>query len=212
MLWHKLIGSKSVVADTIQFISHAFTDADSATSFTVAKPAGTQSGDFMLAYFFHHQDGVTLTGPSGWTLLTSNNASTNSAAVYYYTAGGSEPATYAFSSDDAANNGAAILTFRGGTGAVDVFGTFATATSTAVSVPSITPTVDGLNIAFIGAEVNDQNVTAKPARFTELFQEGQTPRIAAYSDEYLASEGATGTASFTLARSAGHKSIQLQIY
>jgi hypothetical protein len=210
MLWHKLIGSKSA-ANSIAFISHAFTDADGADEFTVAKPAGTQSGDFMLAYFFHH-DNATLTGPSGWTLLTSNSTNTNSAAVYYYTAGGSEPATYAFSSNDDANNGAAILTFRGGTGAVNVFGAFSTANSTSVSIPSITPIVDGLNIAFIGAELNDQNVTAKPERFTELFQEGQTPRIAAYLDEYLASEGATGTASFTLARSAGHKSIQLQIY
>lgn len=211
MLWHKLIGSKSA-ENPIAFISHAFTDADGEEDFTVAKPTGTQSGDFMLAYFFHHDPGVALTGPAGWTLLTSNNASTNSAAVYHYTAGESEPATYDFSSDDDANNGAAILTFRGGTGEVDVFGAFGTANSTAVSIPGITPTVDGLNIAFIGAELNNQSVTVKPARFTELFQEGQRPRIAAYSDEYLASEGATGTASFTLARSAGHKSIQLQIF
>lgn len=210
MLWNKLIGSNT--GGLIQFISSAFTDSGGSLSFTVAKPTGTQSGDFMLAYFFHHEAGVALTGPAGWTLLTSNTAATNSAAVYYYTAGGSEPATYSFSSDDNANNGAAILTFRGGTGAVDVFGTFGTATSTVVSIPSITPTFNGLNIAFIGAENSPQSVTVKPARFTELFQDGTTPRIAAYSDEYYVSEGATGTASFTLQTSAGHKSIQLQLY
>lgn len=210
MLWHKLIGSKS--KNLIEFISHAFTDSGNTSSFTVAKPTDTQLGDFMLAYFFHHSAGSTLTGPAGWTLLTSNNASTNSAAVYYQTAGGSEPATYSFSSTGSGNNGAAILTFRGGTGVVDVFGTFGTAGTTAVSVPSITPTVDGLNITLIGAENSPQSVTVKPARFTELFQDGVTPLIAAYSDERLASEGATGTESFTLQSNAGSKSIQLQLY
>lgn len=210
MLWNKLIGSNT--GGLIQFISSAFTDSGGSLSFTVAKPTGTQSGDFMLAYFFHHEVNVELTGPAGWTLLTSNNAATNSAAVYYYTAGGSEPATYSFSSDNNANNGAAILTFRGGTGAVDVFGTFGTASTTAISVPSITPTVNGLNLIFIGAENSPQSVTVKPVRFTEVFQEGTTPRIAAFSDERLASEGATGTESFTLQSNGGSKSIQLQIF
>lgn len=211
MLVHKLMGAKGV-RGPIEYISYAFTDANGATSFTVDKPTGTQSGDFMLAYFFHHNAGVNLTGPSGWSLLTSDNASTNSGAVYYYTAGGSEPSTYSFSSNSSANNGAAILTFRGGTGVVDVFGSFGVANSTTVTIPSITPTEDGLNIAFIGAELFPQSVTAKPARFTELFQTGTTPMIAAYSDDYLASEGATGTASFTLQESAGNRGIQLQIY
>lgn len=197
---------------TIQFISHAFTDSGGAFSFTVAKPTGTQLGDFMLAYFFHHNNGVTLTGPSGWTLLTSDNTSTNSAAVYYKRAGASEPSTYGFSSTDDANNGASILTFRGGQREVNVFGAFGTDNSSSVSVPSITPTVDGLNIVFIGAELSPQSVTADPVRFTELFQEGVTPFIAAYAEEYLSSEGATGAESFTLQTAAGHKSIQLQIF
>jgi hypothetical protein len=202
----------AVSSGPLEYISYAFTDSGGEEDFTVAKPAGTQSGDFMLAYFFHHAAGATLTGPSGWTSLTSNNASTNSAAVFYYTAGGSEPATYSFSSDDSANNGAAILTFRGGTGAVDVYGAFNTANSATVTAPTITPTVDGLNIVFIGAELSPQDVTAKPARFTELFVDGTTPMIAAFSDEYLAASGATGNETFTLERSAGNKAIQLQIY
>jgi hypothetical protein len=202
----------AVSSGPLEYISYAFTDSGGEKDFTVAKPVGTQSGDFMLAYFFHHAPSVTLTGPSGWTSLTSNNASANSAAVFYYTAGGSEPATYSFSSDDNANNGAAILTFRGGTGAVDVHGAFGTENSTTVTAPTITPTVDGLNIVFIGAEISPQDVTAKPARFTELFVDGTTPMIAAFSDEYLAASGATGNETFTLESSAGNKAIQLQIY
>lgn len=204
--------STAAAVAPIEYISYAFTDSGGSRNFTVSKPTGTQSGDFMLAYFFHHSSGETLTGPSGWTELTSDNASTNSGAVFYYTAGGSEPATYAFSSTSSANNGAAILTFRNGTGAVDVFGNFGVNTSTSVTVPTITPTVDGLNIVFIGAELSPQDVTAKPARFTELFVDGTTPLIAAFSDEYLAASGATGSESFTLLDPAGHRAIQLQIY
>jgi hypothetical protein len=206
------VARRGASARSIAYVSYAFTDSGASASFTVAKPAGTQSGDFMLAYFFHHSDGETLTGPAGWTELTSSGAGTNTAAVFYYTAGESEPATYSFSATDDGNNGAAILTFRGGTGAVDVHGAFGTASSATVTVPTITPTVNGLNIVFIGAENSPQDVTVKPARFTELFVDGTTPMIAAFSDEYLASSGATGSESFTLQTSAGYKAIQLQIY
>ena len=62
----------------------------------VTKPAGTVSGDYMIATVGAAGNG-TETVPSGWTLLAQNTAG-QSQKVYGKLAGGSEPASYSWTS------------------------------------------------------------------------------------------------------------------
>jgi Bacterial Ig domain/Purple acid Phosphatase, N-terminal domain len=69
---------------------------------TIAKPGGAVSGDLLLATLEVDADPVTVTGPSGWTLLLDTVAARGTgsafhAQVWYKVATASEPATYTWS-------------------------------------------------------------------------------------------------------------------
>jgi hypothetical protein len=78
----------------------SFRSASSVTNgTTVAKPAGAVAGDLLLATLEVDADPVTVTGPSGWTLLMDTPAAIGTgsdyhAQVWYRVAGASEPASY----------------------------------------------------------------------------------------------------------------------
>ncbi|AEV52075.1 hypothetical protein [Rhodococcus phage REQ1] len=73
--------------------------ANTAGSYTINKPSGTQSGDVMVATIGYLGNGATVNPPAGWTLrnhTTANNTSAGpySLAVIYRVAGGSEPSSW----------------------------------------------------------------------------------------------------------------------
>ena len=68
-------------------------------SATCNKPSGVANGDLMIAHVaVYDNTGVTVSPPSGWTLLrgpTRNNGFFNMTAyTFYKVAGGSEPSSY----------------------------------------------------------------------------------------------------------------------
>lgn len=81
----------------------SFTSAN-ALSLNATKPTLTQVGDILYTYFFTDgglNSGITLTPPTGWTLVPGSNQGANTGApdgwsswVYWKMAGPSEPATY----------------------------------------------------------------------------------------------------------------------
>ncbi|MFH8405581.1 hypothetical protein ACH4FX_12510 [Streptomyces sp. NPDC018019] len=76
----------------------AFTSPTSGTDFTLNKPAGTATGDLLLAFVSFSQHG-TVTPPAGWSAVNSasiDDGTTDTALfVLKRTAGGSEPSTWA---------------------------------------------------------------------------------------------------------------------
>jgi MSHA biogenesis protein MshQ len=71
----------------------------SAGTLTITKPSGTALNDVLIASVAVTPSSITITPPSGWTLVRrTNNAgpTSNSLAVYYKVATGSEGASYAF--------------------------------------------------------------------------------------------------------------------
>jgi len=68
---------------------------------TIAKPAGTQPGDLLVAaLMLGRGEKVNVSAPSGWTLIRrTNNGRSLGMAAYYRVAGVSEPETYSFLTD-----------------------------------------------------------------------------------------------------------------
>ena len=86
---------------TVSAANIAFRSAQSAGAasgnLTITKPSGTIATDVLIASVAARPSTVTITAPSGWTLVRrTNNTATNSntLAVYYQIAGASEPASY----------------------------------------------------------------------------------------------------------------------
>jgi hypothetical protein len=70
-------------------------DTGATGGWVVTKPAGTVSGDVLVAFIGAIGTTVTFTPPSGWTLLAAETSNANiNYSVYYKVAGGSEPANY----------------------------------------------------------------------------------------------------------------------
>jgi hypothetical protein len=81
---------------TIAFRASALGSGSRVTSVTINKPAGTLSGDVLIAALTMDAAGVeTITPPAGWTLVRTVNGGSG-LAIYWKAAGGSEPASYVF--------------------------------------------------------------------------------------------------------------------
>jgi hypothetical protein len=132
----------------IAFRSGASTDLNGqAASITINRPTGTAKGDVLIAVIAVRPQSVTITAPSGWTLVNrQNNASgsANALAVYSRVAGSAEPASYTWSFSANTGNAGGILAFSGVDNAtpIDVnAGTTITATTTSFTAPGVTTTV-----------------------------------------------------------------------
>jgi MSHA biogenesis protein MshQ len=115
----------------------------------ISKPAGTVSGDFMVAAIGVQDDSVTITPPSGWTLVRRTNQGSgtdNSLAIYTKAAGGSEPWSYTWTITGSNYSHAVggIQSFSGvdtTNGPVNAEDGQTTSSSTSHDTPDITPTV-----------------------------------------------------------------------
>ncbi len=144
------------------------------TSLSPAKPAGTVEGDVLVAGV-SAQDGsdVTITPPSGWTLIRRTDSGTSHAeAAYYKVAGASETATYTFTVASSTRWSIGISAYRGVDTAnpIDTDAAQANASSTNAVAPSVTTTsantmLVGIFASKIGA-VSGQTANP-PAGMTE---------------------------------------------
>jgi hypothetical protein len=114
---------------------------------SVSLPGSIVSGNLLILAigFFNPPSPISLTTPSGWTLLTSlggGSATTQVGYIFYKTASGSEGATVSISFSPTSSPyawGAVAYQISGWSGTPQ-YGTFATASSTAPNPPSVTPT------------------------------------------------------------------------
>ncbi len=117
----------------------------SSVSFTCTKPAGTASGDIMLAFQAGDWGSAsslgTPTGGTTWTLLTSRDGGdyTLHTKVWWKTAGGSEPSTYSFSQATGSDGHVSIVAIQNGTG-TPVFDSTDDNGTAFFTTPAITPT------------------------------------------------------------------------
>lgn len=110
------------------------------SSVTITKPAGTASGDTLVAVLSGYLASTLLTVPTGWTLVnTANDGVLLYSWVYQKIAGGSEPTNYTFTwtSSVGALTGS-IAAFSGGNG-VDTCISSVTGTTTAAGGAAVYP-------------------------------------------------------------------------
>jgi Right handed beta helix region/Protein of unknown function (DUF1565) len=101
--------------ETISLRAAASANNDTGGSaLTIGLPAGTQSGDVMIALVVVRTAGNTITAPAGWKLvLRQGSAASISTASYVHVAGSSEPASYTWSFETAGQASGGIASYTG---------------------------------------------------------------------------------------------------
>lgn len=142
------------------------------TSHTVTMPGTTASGNLLLAFVMWNAD-TTVTGPGGWTRLSSNAASPGQSEVWAKIATGSDGATISFSTSTSNAGAFQVIRITGNKGGI-VSGTdynlsvSAAATTANPNPPSVTAAWGSLNHLFIVAahtRGNNSTVSAYPTSY-----------------------------------------------
>ncbi len=193
---------------------------DSRSSITIAKPAGTQAGDVMVASVVLNDDDPSISAPAGWTLVRQD-AVLNAVlqAVFVRVAGASEPASYTWSIPDFRRITGGISTYSGvdtahpvdaHNGATDAVG------STSIVAPSITTTTAGAMILHLAA-INAEGTIAPPGGSTERWEnhafrvDSTRDALAASADMVQADAGATGSRTATASQSGRNIGVLLAL-
>ncbi|HEY0191491.1 MAG TPA: hypothetical protein VGC42_10250, partial [Kofleriaceae bacterium] len=143
----------SPAVSTVAYRASSTGSALNATSLTLAKPAGTATGDVLLARITNrNQVGAVLTTPAGWTVLRSDqSASQLKTWIAWKVAGASEPTSYAFGVSVASNVAGSLSAFSGADAAnpIDASSGQKNGNSATLAAPAVTTTVaNGLAVWF----------------------------------------------------------------
>lgn len=151
-----------------EFVSYASTQSTVVgQTLTVSKPAGTVSGDLMLAVMSAGGTGSgSWTGDTGWTEIADEGSLPN-LRLAYKMAGGSEPSSYTFTCAEPNNlTTGCILTYR--YASYDTIGAFTTS-SDPLNLPSISPSRSQSVLVACGA--------VNAASLTLTTPDGMIPRV-----------------------------------
>jgi len=219
------------VGQTYQSIASAINDAlptnGSAGNLTITKPAGTASGDVMLATISARPSAMTINPPAGWALYKRTeqpNGGVSTAPggmtllTYYKAAGGAEPANYTWTLANPQNDGGGVVgTITRVSGVdtanpIDVYVDALTGNGLVHSAPSVTTTVPNTLLVASITYLSSRNFGA-PSGIAGITERAEVR--APTSDNAIgitllvatvpkASAGATGTVSATAAGDADY--------
>lgn len=203
-------GGRSGVSHGAQL---ALRPAGTQTSMSINVPAGTASGDVMVAAIAVKPATVTLTPPAGWTSINRVDQAAgdaNAQEIFYHIATSSEPASYSWTfSVPPMSAAGGIISYRGvdTTVPVDVFSGNVTPSGTSHTATGVTTTAD--NEMVISAHSFSSSETwSPPAAMTEEVDTASlTPSRAGgisleINDVLQASAGATGNKTATASGNA----------
>ena len=163
---------------------------------TIGLPAGTQSGDVMVAHVIVHPAGNVITPPAGWSpVLRQDSPSAISTVSYVKVAGSSEPETYTWSFGTSGQASGGIASYIGvnTTTPVDASHAQYNPSTSNVDNSGVTTTVaNDMLVYAVGIAV--QTTVNVPAGFTQVWRTGsRTSTTSEMSQETFSSIGATGT-------------------
>jgi hypothetical protein len=186
---------------------------------TLKRPAGTSEGHVMVASIVNNDDDA-VAAPPGWKPVRDDSVpGTIHQAVYVKVAGPKEPKSYTWKVPDWRRLAGGITTYAGIDPAnpVDSVGGSANAVpGTAVGAPSITPSVAGALLVYLGA-VNAEGSLRPPAgmagRWTASSRHSKktTDVVAEAADETWPAAAATGSRSGTSTRPGGGIGVLLAL-
>jgi hypothetical protein len=189
------------------FRSASTGEAFEVSTTNVTKPAGTATGDVMLACVSATGGTAaqvgTPTGGATWSLLDSLDAGVDGlhTKIFWKVAGASEPANYAFPLNASIFFAyIAILALSGAAGTEPLHASGTAGTGAIVTTPTLTPSAaDDLEVRFAAASGED-GWTA-PATYTLRADLGGL----AVATKALSSASATGTQNFTASFDVGSR-------
>jgi hypothetical protein len=171
------------------------------STLTIGQPAGTSSGDVMVAHVIVQKAGNTITPPTGWSqVLRLDTSSAISTATYVKVASSSEPATYmwSFSAVGEASGGIASYIGVNTTAPVDAsHAQYNASTSNVDNSGLVTTAANDMLVYAVGVIV--QTTVNVPSGFTEVWRTGsRSSTTSEMSQEISASTGTTSTIHGTL--------------
>jgi hypothetical protein len=220
-----------MAAPVVESFSTDVNGSFSGSSVVLSKPTGTQDGD-LLVFLFEaaNNDVLSLTPPSGWTLIfAADNSSADddsdvafggtTIAAYYREAGASEPSSYTFNYGGGGRAAAQMLRISGGDASSitsDSFFDSRVADNVAsVSAPGQTVAADTLLISFLNITPSAQLITAVPSGATTIVND-QNNSISSSSARHTFcavyddfASGATGDQVFSQAESGSTNSFDI---
>jgi len=192
--------------------THILALRPSGTSITIARPATAIENDVMIAAIGITPTSVTVTPPSGWTLIRrTNNAGgvTNSLAVFMKVATATEPGSYYWPFSAAATAVGGIQAFAGvdTSNAIDIENGQTTPSATTHATPNVATTVANTMVVTHHTYSSSQNWTP-PGGMTESFDQrsagaSATGQSIEGNRVLQAAAGATGVKTATAAGGGG---------
>lgn len=182
-------------------LESSLTTVGTSTNTTISRPTNTADDDFLIA-FVHVEDDVTVTAPSGWTLITSFD-STGEAMTgkIYYKRASSEPTSWTWTHSSTWSGGW-VQRLTGVVASGDpedaTLSTNEATSGATVTWTTITTATDGAAIFGFGGAWVGSGQAWSASTLTERMDDGE---IAAFSD-LQASAGASGNKVATLAHTS----------
>jgi hypothetical protein len=178
-----------------------------ATSLSVPRPTGTQSGDVLVASL-DVAGAPQITAPAGWTLVRTDTAPSSFVqATYWHLAGASDPAsfTWAFSSSQLAVG--SMLAYSGVDPAnpVDASNGQANASSTSIVAPSVDASAAGSMLVMLAGVASNGSVTP-PTGMTERVEAsaGRSDKVTGEASDASVGAGSTGPRTATASRAGAN--------
>jgi len=191
----------------------ALRPAGTQSSLTINLPAGTASGDVLVAAIAVKPSSVTITPPAGWTSINRVGQSagdSNSQEIFYHVASASEPASYSWTfSAPPVSAAGGIVSYRGAdtTAPVDVYSGNVTPSGTSHTATGVTTTAAN-DMIISSHSFSSSETWTPPAGMTEEVDIASlTPSRAGgisieINDVLQASAGATGDKTATASGNA----------
>lgn len=202
-----------------EFVAASSARISGNTTVSVSKPAGTADGDFIIAFCIANTTNAAWTAspPDGsWTEITHNtDVGGRRCHLFIKQAGSSEPSSYSFVWSNSTTHRATLLTYRGGLGQADAFGSFSRNSSDTSLAPGLTAISNGTLLAFYSVDnTGTVSVSTPPSGLTErqvnVGTSGNSPCVVVY-DLTPSPAGASGDHTLVWSRSDAVTAIQLQI-
>jgi RHS repeat-associated protein len=180
----------------------ASTGSGTATSITVARPTGTQTGDQLLAVVgVHGGTELTLTTPTGWTLIDSRSQNTNvRLGLYRRLATADDPTEWTFTWTGATPSRKAVGAISAYTGVdtaapIDGWATDPNPSSATHTSPSLTSTGPGVTVSVVAVKAATTLTTTAPTSTTERYEatSSGTNALALAATDRTHAGGPTGT-------------------
>lgn len=181
-----------------------------ATNPLVVIPPTTAAGDLMLMFAWWGGAATSMTTPSGWSVVTTDFSASSRMGVFSKIAGSSE-GNISVQRNNTSQVTVVVLSYRGGAGLVDAFGTKFNAASDTPVAPSITATHTGVLLASFYNASGGNSIVTPPAGMTQRAL-NLTGSAAAVYDLKPSPAGATGTKTLVWSISGNSGAILVQIY